>query len=82
MIANAALYYGLAWNLSLEPPSIPFAQARDNFYLAARHGLDAHVVWTDQRHWRLRQLLLDEFIPRAREGLHQLGICRRDSEYY
>ncbi|GAB4353533.1 MAG: glutamate-cysteine ligase family protein [Methylohalobius crimeensis] len=82
MTANAALYYGLAQSLSLEPAPVSFAQARDNFYLAAIHGLDAHIVWSNRRHWALRQLLLDELIPRAREGLQQLGIHRRDSEYY
>lgn len=81
MIANAALYYGLTWNLSHEPIPIPFTQARDNFYQAARHGLDAHVVWTRERRWRLRHLLVDEFLPRARKGLEQLGAGGEGSFY-
>jgi len=82
MIANAALYYGLAESLSHDPCRLPFAQARDNFYLAAMHGWDAHVIWLDDRRWRLRRLLLEELIPLAREGLRRLGICHRDSEFY
>ncbi len=82
MIANATLYYGLAEALSQETTLLPFAQARDNFYLAAMHGWDAHVIWFGGQHWRLRKLLLEELIPLAREGLQQLKINHRDSEYY
>ncbi len=82
MIANAALYYGLAESLSHEASLLPFTQARDNFYLAAMHGWEAHITWLRGKRWRLRRLLLDELIPLAREGLHRLGICHRDSEFY
>ncbi len=82
MIANAAFYYGLAYSLSREEKQLPFSLARDNFYLAAMHGWDAHVIWFENTRWPLRKLLLDELIPRAREGLAQLAICRRDQERY
>ncbi len=82
MIANSALYYGLAESLSHEPTLLPFAQARDNFYLAAKYSWEAHITWFGDRRWRLRKLLLDELIPLAREGLQRLGICHRDSEFY
>ncbi len=81
MIANAALYYGLAEALSHEPLP-PFPQARDNFYLAALNGLEARVTWFGNRRWRMGRLLLDEAIPLAREGLQRLGMARRDREFY
>ncbi|BCX88353.1 hypothetical protein MIN45_P0722 [Methylomarinovum tepidoasis] len=81
MIANAALYYGLAESLSHEKP-LPFAVARDNFYRAAKHGWEARVIWAGGQRWHLSRLLRDELIPLAREGLQRLGICRRDREFY
>lgn len=83
-IANAAFFYGLAENLSLEErqPVIPFSQAKDNFYQAARYGLQAHTVWIDEEKCRLQNLILNELIPRAREGLNHLNIARSDTEKY
>ena len=66
MIANATLYYGLAEALSHES-LLPFPQARDNFYLAAMHGLGARITWLGNRRWQMKRLLLDEVIPLARE---------------
>ena len=49
MMANAALYFGavhmLARNLDDAEGALPFALARENFYEAARLGLDAEVHW-------------------------------------
>ena len=51
-IANMAFFYGLVEMLVKEMPDlvwdIPFFDARDNFYQAARHGLEATVVWKEQ----------------------------------
>jgi gamma-glutamyl:cysteine ligase YbdK (ATP-grasp superfamily) len=61
-IANAALFFGLMQVLidAVEPaePRIPFATARDNFYAAARYGLDARITWYDGEKGTLRSLLL------------------------
>jgi gamma-glutamyl:cysteine ligase YbdK (ATP-grasp superfamily) len=78
MSANMVLFYGLAESLataSLAPESsLPFADARRNFYRAARHGLDTTVVWLDGREWPLRELLLSELLPLARDGLERLQV--------
>ncbi len=84
-IANAALFYGLASALA-EQESAPeeqldFAQVRDNFYAAARYGLNAGVTWMDGRHGRISELL-KQLIPLAMEGLLQLGCDYTQSEYY
>ncbi len=85
-IANAALFYGLSEALCMAPEELtkllPFAQAKDNFYQAARFGLEAQVNWLDNESWNLRQLLLDKLLPLAKRGLTRLGIETRSSEHY
>ncbi|MCA9099128.1 MAG: hypothetical protein KDA36_12115, partial [Planctomycetaceae bacterium] len=73
MTANMALYYGLVENLAhapLPPESrLPFAAARDNFYAAARDGLECRVKWLQDGARPLGELLLTELLPRATAGL-------------
>ncbi len=84
-IANAALFFGLSSFLaSLEEAperQLDFAQVRDNFYAAARYGLNAGITWMDGRHGRISELLV-QLLPQAMEGLLQLGCDRAKSEYY
>jgi len=83
-MANAAFYYGLAKNLSDEIMqkglTIPFSQAKDNFYQAARYGLDSHIIWLDGKKHRLQSLLRTELVPRAILGLKSLGVSSCDTE--
>ena len=86
MIANAAMFYGLMQALMTAevPPEqqLPFAMARDNFYAAAQHGLDAHVTWLDGQRSNVQQLLLEQLLPMALQGLEQLEIDRDDINRY
>lgn len=84
MVGNAAFYYGLVHALVArdEECLLDFAQAKDNFYQAARHGLDAHVTWRDDRHQRLGHLLLHELLPLAEEGLAGLGVDAGEARHY
>ncbi|WAK00617.1 glutamate--cysteine ligase [Methylobacter sp. YRD-M1] len=85
-IANAAFYYGLTQSICDEIVTkgwpLPFAQARDNFYKAARFGLDSHIIWFDGYNQRLSHLFQTELLPRAMSGLESLGICRTDIDTY
>lgn len=85
-IANAAFFYGLVKNLADRcaegRADLPFAQAKDNFYQAARHGLDSHTVWFGGRRQRLAALIDHELLPRARAGLLALGIDGNDANAY
>ncbi len=85
-IANAALYYGLIYELArMTPPvgaMLDFAHCRANFYAAARDGLRAEVVWLNGRRLPLRQLLLEELLPLARRGLRALDIDAADAAEY
>jgi gamma-glutamyl:cysteine ligase YbdK (ATP-grasp superfamily) len=86
MIANAALYYGAVRCLARQPEApearLPFAVARDNFYRAARYGLEAQVVWLDGRCQNVAELLLRELLPLAREGLAELDLAAADITRY
>ena len=72
-VANMALWLGLMSSLSgdgIEPrETMPFADVAENFLAASRLGLKAELTWLDGRHWRVRDLLLEELLPRARDGL-------------
>jgi len=85
-IANAALYYGLAHYYShceIAPEiQLPFEIARDNFYHAAQHGLDASLIWTDGKKHSVQQLILHRLLPLAYQGLNALSIDEADAKKY
>ncbi len=78
-LANAALFLGAVQALVEAPQApeahIPFATARENFYSAARFGLDAELVWSDGRRGNAVELLERAILPLARQGLASLGIA-------
>jgi len=86
MIANAALFYGCARVLATlpKPPEamLDFGAVREDFYRAARDGLQAHIRWLDGRTHPVRALLEDELLPMARAGLAALGIDQADAGRY
>ncbi|MCK5830440.1 MAG: glutamate--cysteine ligase [Methylococcales bacterium] len=77
-MANIAFFFGIAKNLCDElmhkKIALPFSQAKDNFYQAARYGLDSHIIWIDGNKHRLHSLLEKELIPKAILGLGSLGV--------
>lgn len=82
MIANTALFIGLARHVACSTRNgagaVAFSDAVRNFYAAARHGLDAAMVWPDVGTTPVDRLLLDELLPRARAGLEDLGVDGSD----
>ena len=60
----------------------PFSQTRDNFYLAAKNGLDAHITWTDLQHQSVHKLILDQLLIEAETGLQQLFLDEDDIKKY
>ena len=85
-LANAALFYGLMQTLMTAaiPPEeqLAFSVARDNFYTAAHHGLDAQVTWLNGTRSNVQKLLLEQLLPMARQGLQQLEIDVDDINRY
>ena len=81
-----ALWLGLMSALSgdgVEPhEAMPFADVSENFLAASRLGLKAELTWLDGKHWPVRDLLLEELLPRAREGLARKEVDSRDIDHY
>ncbi len=86
MMANAAFLYGATYRLAQQDCApetrLSFAQARDNFYRAARDGLAAPLLWLDGRRRSASDLLRQQLLPLAREGLADLGIATGEGERY
>jgi hypothetical protein len=68
--------------LPIASAALDFTQCRANFYLAARDGLRAEVVWFNGRRWPLQQLLLDDLLPLARRALLALDLDAADVADY
>lgn len=85
-IANAAFFFGLMARLSNGVADVrdhfSFADVKANFMSAARDGLRAQQVWFDQRQLPAQQLILDELLPMAEQGLKESNIDPADIERY
>ncbi len=85
-IANIAFFYGLiqyyASHETAPEHVVEFPQAKDNFYNAARLGLNAKIGWIDCDHCNIRHLILDRLIQHAESGLKSLNIDAKDIDYY
>lgn len=86
MVANAAFYFGLVHWFLHQPEwrqtaslaeHLPFAEARANFYRAARDGLAAELQWLDGSRVPLDRLIRI-LVPRAEEGLLRCGLEPRE----
>lgn len=85
-VANAAFLLGL---LSGGPgiygdlsQKMAFHDAETNFLAAAQIGLDAQFTWINGQSVSARELLAQELLPIAREGLRQAGISAADTSRY
>lgn len=86
MMANAAVYFGavraLAERRIAPEAELSFETARANFYAAAREGLGARLSWLDGRKAGASELLLEEILPLARQGLAQYRVDPQDVDRY
>ncbi|MEP6849285.1 MAG: CBS domain-containing protein [Acidobacteriota bacterium] len=83
-MATAALFLGLMTALPEEFGDVTklmsFDTAKDNFFSAARHGLNSQMMWIDGESRRAGRLIAEELLPLARRGLTSAGIDSDDSE--
>lgn len=90
MVANAALTLGLTLALAEQMDDVvaalPFAYAEQNMYAAAKHGLQAELLWPNQqapspRTIQARELVLS-LLPSAQQALVKHGVSAEEARHY
>ncbi|MEZ5536478.1 MAG: glutamate--cysteine ligase [Thiolinea sp.] len=86
MLANAAFFYGLtealAGQLNRGEITLPdFAVSKDNFYRAARYGLNTTQIWNAEQ-VEVRPLILNTLLPMAQKGLEAFQLDAEDINNY
>jgi CBS domain-containing protein/gamma-glutamylcysteine synthetase len=85
-VANAAFWLGLLNGFEDEYPDITqemdFDNARMNFFAASKMGLDTKFVWTKDRKITAVELIKEELLPIARNGLNKANIDSSDIDTY
>jgi CBS domain-containing protein len=85
-IANAAFWYGLVGGLEEAYGDVAevmdFDEARHNFIAAARHGLASQFDWIDGTKRPAHDLILNDLLPLAKDGLHASGVDTEDVDRY
>ena len=85
-VANTALWLGLLRELNDSvgdvTEALPFETVAQDFFSAARHGLDAQIHWLDGRIHPARELILERILPMSALGLEASGIDGSDIERY
>lgn len=85
-VANAALWLGLLNGFDDAYGDITqrldFDDARMNFFAASKMGLDTKFIWTGDKKVTAVDLICEELIPVAREGLQKANINPSDIDTY
>jgi CBS domain-containing protein len=85
-IANAALFFGMMAGMANQVDDIrsrlKFAEVKANFLAAARDGIRAQLNWIDDSYQTAKDLILQQLLPMAHEGLQHVGIDDEDRERY
>jgi CBS domain-containing protein/gamma-glutamyl:cysteine ligase YbdK (ATP-grasp superfamily) len=85
-IANAAFWFGLISGVIERYGNIAqhmsFDDARSNFLAAARHGIDAQLVWCGRDPEPAEKVILEQCLPLAHEGLEKPGLDTENIDLY
>ena len=85
-VANAAFFIGLMVAMPQEYGEISkrlnFDDAKENFFAAARHGLNAQLRWLDGKSFSASALILNSLLPLARAGLKESNIDSSEIDKY
>jgi CBS domain-containing protein len=85
-IANAAFFFGMMAGMAESyrdvRDSFNFDEVKANFLAAARDGIRAQMNWVNDQHLPAKDLILQQLLPMAREGLQATGIDADDIERY
>lgn len=85
-MANAAFFFGLMVAMADEYEDITkvmaFDDAKNNFWAAARYGLQARLRWIGRDTVGAGRLILDQLAKKARDGLAMRNVRPRDIDRY
>lgn len=85
-VANTAFWLGLMNGFDEAYPDITqemdFDNARMNFFAASKLGLDTKLVWTKDRKMTAVDLIKEELLPIARDGLKKANINKSDIDTF
>jgi len=85
-VANAAFWIGCMEGFSLNIEDIrehmSFDDVRDNFSKSARMGIDSKFTWFKDKKITAKDLILEELLPLAREGLEKHKVNTEDIDKY
>lgn len=86
-VANAAFWFGLVSGLAERYGDIrevvDFSRVKSNFVAAAREGLASQFAWLEgQKQVPAHQLILDDLLPMAEDGLRASGVDEEDIDRY
>lgn len=85
-VANSAFWLGLMKKMGDYHPNVSekmdFDDARMNFVAASKMGLDTKFRWFDDQRINAVELITEELLPIAREGLQKVNINEGDIDEY
>lgn len=85
-VANAAFFFGLMSGMTDEYEDVSkvmaFDDAKNNFFAAARHGLEAKFRWIGGESHTAQDLIVRQLLPLASRGLQSAGIDADDIARY
>jgi len=85
-IANAAFWCGLMQGIALEHedirPLMDFDEAKSNFIGSARRGLASEMDWIDGKRWRSADLVVEQLVDVAKNGLRARNVDEDDIQKY
>ena len=85
-MATAAFFFGLMAAVSHEfddvSKAMSFDDAMGNFVAAARLGIHSNLTWFHGREFTASELILDELLPMARQGLELSKLDSADIDRY
>jgi gamma-glutamyl:cysteine ligase YbdK (ATP-grasp superfamily) len=77
-VANAAFFHGALRSLMTDERPVwskmAFGTAEENFFVCARHGLDAGIYWPGLGETGVEELVLRRLLPLAHAGLESAGV--------
>ncbi len=85
-VANAAFWLGAIIGMQKHCPDVTkrlsWEDVRDNFMKAAQFGIDTKFNWFNDKKYTATDLIINELIPLAKEGLQSKGVDSGDIEKY